>query len=192
MIGTRTGSIRAAKIVVAGGFGAGKTTFIGSVSDVVPLRSEALSTEAAAGDDDLSLADGKETTTVAMDFGRITIDDLLVLYLFGTPGQRRYWFMWDEVTSGGIGAVILADVRRLADAFPAVDYFDARSVPYVIAVNPFPGTGRIAEAELREALGVTTAVPVLTCDARDRDQVRDTLIRLVEHVAACYRAAHHT
>ncbi|MDI6100814.1 ATP/GTP-binding protein [Actinoplanes sp. NEAU-A12] len=191
MTSTRADSIRAAKIVVAGGFGAGKTTFIGSVSDVVPLRSEALSTEAAADADDLSLTRGKETTTVAMDFGRITIDDLLVLYLFGTPGQRRYWFMWDEVTSGGIGAVVLADVRRLADAFPAVDYFDARSIPYVVAVNAFPGAARIADAELREALGVAPAVPVLTCDARDRHQVRDTLIRLVQHVAACYRAVHH-
>ncbi|HWS33261.1 MAG TPA: ATP/GTP-binding protein [Actinoplanes sp.] len=182
-----TDTIRAAKIVVAGGFGAGKTTFIGAVSDVVPLRSEALSTEASSGFDDLSLITGKETTTVAMDFGRITIDDLLVLYLFGTPGQRRYWFMWDEVTTGGIGAVILADVRRLADAFPAVDYFDSRHVPYVIAVNTFPGSIHVDDSELREALGVATGVPVLTCDARDRAQVRDTLIRLVQHVAARYR-----
>ena len=183
------GRVRAAKIVVSGGFGAGKTTLIATISEVVPLRTEVLSTQAAAGTDDTSMCAAKTSTTVAMDFGRITLDEQLVLYLFGTPGQRRFWFMWDEVTTGCIGAIILADTRRLADAFPAIDYFEQRGVPYLVAVNPFPGAKSVDTAELRLALGVSDAVPVASCDAFNRAQVREALIHLVQHVIASYRAA---
>lgn len=180
-------TISAAKIAVSGGFGAGKTTFIGAISEVVPLTTESVMTVAAAGTDPAT--SGKTATTVAMDFGRITLDDRLVLYLFGTPGQQRFWFMWQEITSGAIGAIILVDTRRLADAFPAMDFFTDHGVPYVVAVNTFPGAAPVDDAELRQALAVDASVPVFACDARDRAQVRHALIRVVEYAIARHMAA---
>ncbi|WP_030567490.1 GTP-binding protein [Streptomyces aureocirculatus] len=171
----------ATKIVVAGGFGVGKTTLVTAVSEITPLQTEALMTQASAGTDDLSATPEKTTTTVAMDFGRITLDDDLVLYLFGTPGQQRFWFMWDDLVRGAIGAVVLADTRRLTDCFPALDYFESCGLPYVVAVNHFEGTERYEAEDVREALTVPDRVPVLIMDARQRIQVIESLLALVGH-----------
>ncbi|MCW2898942.1 MAG: hypothetical protein JWO67_1207 [Streptosporangiaceae bacterium] len=171
----------AIKILVAGGFGAGKTTMVGAVSETKPLRTEEILTNAGVGVDDLSGVEAKKTTTVAMDFGRITIEDRFVLYLFGTPGQERFWFMWDELSLGALGAVVLADARRLADCFPAVDYFERRGTPFVVAVNCFEGARGYELEEVRMALKLDPSIPVLLCDARERESGKRILIELVKH-----------
>jgi signal recognition particle receptor subunit beta len=179
----------AVKILVAGGFGAGKTTLVGAVSEIRPLSTEESLTRESIGVDDLSGVEQKSTTTVAMDFGRITINDDLVLYLFGTPGQDRFWFVWDELALGAIGAVVLADTRRLASCFPSVDYFERRGTPFIVAINCFEG-GRSYEAdEVRLALDLDPQVPLILCDARDKESSKRVLIALIEHVMASYDAA---
>ncbi|WP_051580265.1 GTP-binding protein [Pseudonocardia acaciae] len=168
-------------MVLAGGFGVGKTTFVGSVSEIVPLRTEAVMTEASAGFDDLSQIPDKRTTTVAMDFGRVSLDADLILYLFGTPGQHRFWFMWDDLARGAIGAVVLVDTRRLADSFAAVDFFEDRGLPYIVALNRFDGRLTHRSEDVREAMTINPTVPIVACDARDRESTKQTLIGLVEH-----------
>ncbi|MEV0694414.1 ATP/GTP-binding protein [Streptomyces sp. NPDC050388] len=172
------------KILVAGGFGVGKTTLVGAVSEIRPLRTEELLTEAGRPVDDLSGVEAKNTTTVAMDFGRITLREDLVLYLFGTPGQERFWFMWDELAEGALGAVVLADTRRLEDCFAAVDYFERRSIPFLVGVNCFEGAPRYPVEDVRRALDLDAHVPLVTGDARDRESVKEVLIGVVQHAMA--------
>ena len=169
------------KIVIAGGFGVGKTTFVGAVSEIEPLRTEALMTEASTPVDDLSMLPSKTTTTVAMDFGRITLAEDLVLYLFGTPGQNRFWFMWDDITRGAIGAVILIDTRRLADSFGAIDYMEQRGVPFICALNAFDGIQHHTIDDVRDALQLGPETPFIITDARNRQAVKQVLVNLVEH-----------
>ncbi|MCP2246531.1 GTP-binding protein [Lentzea aerocolonigenes] len=169
------------KIVVAGGFGVGKTTMVGAVSEITPLRTEELLTEAGEEIDDLAGVEGKNTTTVALDFGRITINPELVLYLFGTPGQDRFWFMWDELAMGSIGAVVLVDTRRLDAGFGAIDFFERRGIPFVVAVNCFEGSHSYTTDEMRVALDVADTVPLVLCDARDRESCKAVLVRVIEH-----------
>src|SRR5687767_8753106 len=170
------------KILIAGGVGAGKTTSVGAVSEIQPLTTEEELTEVGVGIDDTSGLETKTTTTVAMDFGRITVSEELVLYLFGTPGQDRFWFVWDELALGAVGAVVLADTRRLATCFQSVDYFERRGTPFIVAVNCFEGARRYAAGEVQQALDLDPQVPLLFGDARDRDSVKQVLITLVEHV----------
>ncbi|WP_225978362.1 GTP-binding protein [Gandjariella thermophila] len=177
------------KVLIAGGFGAGKTTLVGSVSEIVPLRTEELLTEVGAAVDDVTGVERKTTTTVALDFGRITIAADLILYLFGTPGQERFWFMWDELAQGALGALVLADTRRLGSCFPSVDFFERRRIPFVIGVNCFDGVQPYPVEAVRQALDVDGEVPVLLCDARDRESVKFLLIALVEHIMATLRVA---
>jgi signal recognition particle receptor subunit beta len=169
------------KILIAGGFGAGKTTLVSSVSEIRPLRTEEALSEPSALVDLTDGVEKKTTTTVAMDFGRITIRDDLVIYLFGTPGQKRFWFMWDELATGALGAVVMADTRRLADCFPSVDYFERNGLPFIVAVNCFDGAQRYHTDAVRTALDLTDDVPVVLCDARLRASSRDVLIVLVEN-----------
>ncbi|MDF5752033.1 ATP/GTP-binding protein [Spongiactinospora sp. TRM90649] len=171
----------AIKLLVAGGFGVGKTTLVSAVSEIRPLRTEELLTNRSVGVDDVAGVEAKNTTTVAMDFGRISFGDDYVLYLFGTPGQERFWFMWDELSAGALGAVILADTRRLADCFPAVDYFERRGTPFIVAVNCFDGARQYDVAEVRLALGLSPSLPVVLCDARRRESGKEVLITLVQH-----------
>jgi len=188
-ISDQGGLAAAVKVVVAGGFGVGKTTMVGSVSEVAPLRTEELITEASSGVDDLTGVETKNTTTVALDFGRITINPELILYLFGTPGQNRFWFMWDELARGALGAVVLADTRKLDSCFPAVDFFERRGLPFVVGVNCFDDAFRYGTEEVRAALDLDEHVPVLLCDARDRDSTKLVLITLLQHVMARTRLA---
>ncbi|NJP32472.1 GTP-binding protein [Micromonospora thermarum] len=172
----------AIKILIAGGFGVGKTTLVGAVSETKPLRTEEILSEQGVGVDDLTGVESKSTTTVAMDFGRISFGDDLVLYLFGTPGQDRFWFVWDELALGALGAVVLADTRRLADCFPSVDYFERHGLPFIVAVNCFDGARRYSLDEVKAALNLDPDVPVTLCDARERESSKDVLITLLQHV----------
>jgi uncharacterized protein len=172
----------AVKILIAGGFGAGKTTMVASVSEIRPLQTEEVLTDTGVEVDDMRGVEAKTTTTVAMDFGRITIDDEVVVYLFGTPGQNRFWFLWDELALGALGAVVLADTRRLEDCFQSIDYFERRSTPFVVAVNCFDDADTYRDDEVREALDLDPHVPLLLCDARDRESSKRVLIGLVQHV----------
>ncbi|AUI61228.1 ATP/GTP-binding protein [Amycolatopsis umgeniensis] len=180
----RSLTANAVKVLIAGGFGVGKTTMVGSVSEVPPLRTEEVITAASEGVDDLTGVEKKTTTTVALDFGRITINPELILYLFGTPGQDRFWFMWDELAEGALGAVVLADTRRLDSCFAAVDFFERRGLPFVVAVNCFDNAYRYGTEEVRQALDVSMDVPLLLCDARERDSTKQVLTVLMEHVLA--------
>lgn len=179
---------QAIKIVVAGGFGSGKTTLVGAVSEIPPMRTEEVLTDASVGVDDLRGIEAKSHTTVALDFGRITISPTHVLYLFGTPGQDRFWFMWDELARGALGAVVLVDTRRLDKSFAAVDYFERRRIPFVVAINLFHGQCDYTDAEVGQALRLAESVPIVRCDVRRTDQAKLALIKVVRLVMSRMQA----
>jgi signal recognition particle receptor subunit beta len=172
------------KVLIAGGFGVGKTTLVSSLSEIPPLLTEQAMTAASIGVDEADMVPTKTTTTVAMDFGRITVDESLILYLFGTPGQSRFWFMWDELARGSVGAVVLVDLRRIDDCFPAIDFFENRRLPFVVGVNRFPGADEYDADTVRDALALSSDCPLVWMDARDPGSSRDTLVTLVEHALA--------
>jgi signal recognition particle receptor subunit beta len=174
----------AIKVLIAGGFGVGKTTMVASVSEIVPLRTEENLSQLGSRVDDLSGVDGKTTTTVALDFGRITINSSAILYLFGTPGQERFWFMWDELAQGTLGAVVLADTRRLDGCFPSVDFFERRGIPFIVGVNCFDGSQMYTVDEVRHALDVDGNIPIVLCDVRRRESSKEVLENLIQHVIA--------
>ncbi|MEU1548286.1 ATP/GTP-binding protein [Nocardia sp. NPDC005745] len=174
--------VQAVKLLVAGGFGVGKTTLVSTVSEITPLRTEERLTDLGSEVDDLTGVEGKSTTTVALDFGRITLSSEVVLYLFGTPGQDRFWFMWRELSVGALGAVVLVDTRRMQDSFAAVDFFESREIPFIVGVNCFDGGEIYDEDEVRNALDISSQVPVQLCDVRDRNSAKQLLVRLFEHL----------